>query len=351
MVSLLLILQYIIHLATCGQIYGIAGVFEPYPPGYNSLLSFDIKTGKSSVVIPSMSVTMLTNPDLACYDSKHNYYYYLYSNDTATVPVGIWIYDLNTNSSIIPSINLSNYVMGFIGIPVGATNVILCDNNNHYIYILGVSLTNNTNQLLYRIDTDNDFKIELVTTYESMNDEKYKINFYNPGIHIFDSKRNRIWFTLEQSKEGYRNIYSYFNIDLKGNNNGMIINTVKPNYRQSVIAYYYPDKDVIIGFNVTEDHSLDLLYFDAVTLEEKNNNISPILKGEVCFLQFEGTMDYINGIWYGQVFTFPNNNTNEPCDAGYLVGIDVNTGDIVENVEMCDLGPGIGDCVTNMLYL
>ena len=74
------------------------------------------------------------------------------------------------------------------------------------------------------------------------------------------------------------------------------------------------------------------------------------MKGQVCFLQFEGSIDYMNGIWYGQLFTFPTDN-NQPCNTGYLIGIDLSDGKVVKNTQMCDLGPGIGDCVTNMLYI
>eukprot|EP01084_Bolivina_argentea_P132371 233609_1 len=307
----IIVIQYITYVVRGNILYGIAGSLEPYPPGYNSLLSFNEENGRWDTIIPSMSVTMLTNPDLACYDSKHNYYYYLYSNETATVPVGIWIYDLTLNKSILPSIDLSNYVQGFIGIPIGATNAIICDNKYSYIYVLGVSNTNNTNQQLYRIDTDNNFKIQLISTYLSLNDPKYKINFYNPGIHLFDTTRNRIWFTLYQSKEGYKNIYNYFNVDLTQNGNNSIIKTVESNDKLCDIAYYYQPLAAIIGLNVTEDHSLDLLFFDPVTLKI-NNSINGILRGQICFLQFEGTIDELNEIWYGQIFTFPNNDTSQP---------------------------------------
>eukprot|EP01084_Bolivina_argentea_P315519 546656_1 len=291
-----------------------------------SLQMYNLTDGSITTIVakPNVSYYGWTNAGLGCYDAKNDRIYYMGEggDDGIWWKYGIYGFDLKTNTSLT-SIIVTEYFAHVSPFPhtVLEWNLLFCNPTTGELFIWGLSpVPNSSAYVLYNVhdiiyfnnNSQVNFQITLIGTYVLQQIG----GGFSDAAHIFDTKRNAIWFTTNTA------IHStiYYSIDC---DNGTF-SQIQTNYSSMLSTGVYYDKmDIIVAVQWNYMvHQLKMLHIDPVSFD--------VVK-EFNWMQFPNTIsmgipsaiDNVEGIFYemgfGQTYTS-------------IYGINVETSDIVINV-------------------
>eukprot|EP00483_Globobulimina_turgida_P010944 UN10965 len=150
-----------------------------------------------------------------------------------------------------------------------------------------------------------------------------------------------IWFTVLTSMNGQNNTYNYYYLDAKNGN----INNKKHNVSDTVLlweaANYYAKMDQIVALKVNRTTKcIEMYLLDAVSLNVLRVFQQNLINGyEICKIEMMSTLDEKNGIIWIMVYSLNKGY----CGDGYLVGLYVNNGTLVQHNPplVCTTGIGV----------